>query len=336
LSTDIHSFNLDTTEYPSSDGQPMAENNEQLRLIFLIKNELDALFAGQDVAVEGDLLWYPVQYHPDISRAPDTMVIFGRPKRYRRSYMQWLENNVPPQVAFEILSPSNKPEEMLAKRNFYETYGVEEYYEYNPESLELRGWQRVNGLFQAIPQMNGWISPRLGIRFEIDDYGQLQLYRPNGQLFRSFVELENRLIAEQQRAEAETLRAKQERLRAEAEIYRAERERQRTLQAQQQTEQERQAKETALQQAEQERQAKETERLKAEQERQAKETALQQAVQERQAKEAEQARTLQAQEQIGAERQAKEAAEQRAEVERQRAEKLAAKLRKLNIDLDEP
>jgi Uma2 family endonuclease len=40
-------------------------------------------------------------------QAPDTMVVFGRPKGDRGSYKQWQEENIPPQVVFEFLSPSN-------------------------------------------------------------------------------------------------------------------------------------------------------------------------------------------------------------------------------------
>ncbi len=40
------------------------------------------------------------------------MVAFGRPKGERGSYQQWKENNIPPQVVFEILSPGNTQTEM--------------------------------------------------------------------------------------------------------------------------------------------------------------------------------------------------------------------------------
>jgi Uma2 family endonuclease len=231
-------------EYPDSDGQPMADNNEQLRLIFLIKNELDSIFdEANDVAVEGDLLWYPVQGNNQNRRAPDVMVIFGRPKGYRGSYRQWREDGIAPQVAFEIMSPSNNAAEMLAKRIWYETYGVEEYYEYDPDRFELRGWQRVNGAFQPIQPMHGWVSPRLGIRFEQATNGELRLFRPDGQLFRSFTEMADLLeverqhaLGEQQRAEQAQQRAEEERQRAEQTQQRAEEERQRAEQTQQRAE----------------------------------------------------------------------------------------------------
>jgi Uma2 family endonuclease len=69
--------------YPDSDGQPMADNTKQFRWIVLLKENLECLFADDlQVFVAGDLLWYPVEGHPDIRVAPDAMVVFGRPKGF--------------------------------------------------------------------------------------------------------------------------------------------------------------------------------------------------------------------------------------------------------------
>src|SRR5207249_1154067 len=121
-------------EYPDTDGQPMAENTVQYEWITTIKSNVDALFEKDPlVFVAGDLLWYPVEGHPEICQAPDVMVVFGRPKGHRRSYLQWLEGNVAPQVAFEIMSPSNRQTDVLRKFVFYRQHGVEEFYFYNPD-----------------------------------------------------------------------------------------------------------------------------------------------------------------------------------------------------------
>ena len=115
--------------YPDSDGKPMADNTEQYRWIVLIKENLEILFANNDnVLIAGDLLWYPVRSRLIAPTAPNVMVALGRPKQKRRSYRQWQEDNIPPQVVFEILSYSNDTKEMDRKLEFYDTYGVEEYY----------------------------------------------------------------------------------------------------------------------------------------------------------------------------------------------------------------
>ena len=127
-----------TIIYPESDGKLMADNTKQFRWITVIHGNLSWLFANNEmVFVAGDLLWYPVEGSPKITQAPDIMIAFGAPKGDRGSYKQWEENNIAPQVVFEILSPSNTKKEMLKKLLFYNNYGVEEYYIYDPDKNEL-------------------------------------------------------------------------------------------------------------------------------------------------------------------------------------------------------
>jgi Uma2 family endonuclease len=179
--------------YPDSDGQPMADNTLQFQWIVTLKENLELMYADTaDVFVAGDLLWYPVEGDNKTRVAPDAMVAFGRPKGYRGSYMQWKENNIPPQVVFEVLSPGNRRAEMNKKLLFYNRHGVEEYYEYDPYNAELVGLQRQNGELENIESLDGWISPRLNIRFEIQPE-TLVVYRPDGSRFLTFVELGQRL-----------------------------------------------------------------------------------------------------------------------------------------------
>lgn len=209
---------LNTSEviYPDSDGQPMANNTEQFRWILVIQQNLDWLFADNpDVFVAGDLFWYPIEGKNYIVNAPDVMVVFGRPKGKRGSYLQWQENNIAPQVVFEILSPSNSQTEMERKLIFYERYGVEEYYIYNPQNNQLRGWLRTEDGLDVISEMENWVSPRLGIKFDLSGE-ELQIYRPDGNKFSSYLEIsqlleqaETALAAERRKTQllAEKLRA---------------------------------------------------------------------------------------------------------------------------------
>jgi Uma2 family endonuclease len=201
--------------YPDSDGQPMADNTKQFELIVLIKKNLDLLFADDpNVFVAGDLLWYPVQGNNINRRAPDVMVVFGREKGDRGSYLQWQEDNISPQVVFEILSPGNRAKEMIAKYKFYQRYGVEEYYLYDPDTGELTGWLRSEDELQEIEQMVGWVSPRLGIRFELPN-DELQIFRSDGGQFLSYLELDKLRQQEFERAENAESRLLEERQRAE-------------------------------------------------------------------------------------------------------------------------
>jgi Uma2 family endonuclease len=191
----------ETIIYPDSDGEPMAENTEHFELIIWLVKNLELVFADQaQVFVIGDLLWYPVEGNNKLRQAPDAMVAFDRPKGYRGSYKQWEEDNIAPQVVFEILSPGNRLAEMIRKFDFYQRYGVEEYYVYNPRALELSGWIGGAGSLEEIPDLQNWISPRLGIRFEMTEAG-LQIYRPDQKPFISFLELDQERQAAETRAQ---------------------------------------------------------------------------------------------------------------------------------------
>ncbi len=214
--------------YPDSDGQPMADNTEQFNWIVRIKENLELLFAEvPDVFVAGDLLWYPLEGDNKTRIAPDVLVAFGRPKGRRGSYQQWQEDNLPPQVVFEILSPGNRQSEMAKKFAFYDRHGVEEYYLYDPDKLDLAGWLRSEGRLNVIEELGGWVSPRLSVRFELTG-DTLELYRPDGQRFFTYLELEQQRQQERQHAEQERQRAEQERQRAEQAETLLEQERQRS------------------------------------------------------------------------------------------------------------
>ncbi|TVQ61878.1 MAG: hypothetical protein EA366_02865 [Spirulina sp. DLM2.Bin59] len=187
--------------YPDCDGQPMADNARQFQWIVFLKENLERWFApNAQVFVAGDLLWYPVEGRPDLRVAPDVLVVFGRPKGHRGSYQQWREGNIAPQVVFEILSPGNRLQEMAKKQEFYNTYGVEEYYLYDPDENDLCGFIRVNGTLTAVDQIADWTSPCLGIRFALGE-DTLTLYRPDGEKFLTTLELEAQMEAQRQRAE---------------------------------------------------------------------------------------------------------------------------------------
>ena len=213
--------------YPDSDGEPMSDNTRQFRWIVTIKENLEILFASiLDVFVAGDLLWYPVQGNNKIRQAPDAMVVFGRPKGDRGSYRQWEEDNIPPQVAFEILSPGNRAGKMGEKLLFYQRYGIQEYYIYDPDRIELSGFVRNLDWFEPIAEMNGWVSPLLEIRFQLTE-NTLEIYRPDGRRFLTPVEMDRLREQEQEEKELAQSQAQQERQRAEEAIAQLEEERQR-------------------------------------------------------------------------------------------------------------
>jgi Uma2 family endonuclease len=222
------SIATETIIYPDSDGLPMANNTEHYKRITATKHGLDAVFADRDdVFVAADLFWYPVEGKPRTVLAPDVIVALGRPKGERKSYKQWEEANVAPQVVFEFLSDSNTPGEMARKAVFFERHGVQEYYIYDIERKDLSGlirFQEHDAELEPIPDMNDWTSPRLGIRFAMDS-GELELFKPDGTPFLTYDEyeqLENLLAAAETRAETAETRAETAETRAETAETRAE------------------------------------------------------------------------------------------------------------------
>ncbi|MEJ5277533.1 MAG: Uma2 family endonuclease, partial [Thermogemmata sp.] len=191
--------------YPESDGI-------QYRWIVTIKENLDYLYRNDpNVFVAADNFIYPVRGDPSIRQAPDISVVFGRPKGDRPSYKVGEEDNIFPQVIFEIWSPSNREGDMARKRAVYRRYGAEEYYVYDPETQTLEIWlQNTSSDFREVMEPRSFISPRLGIRFELTPGEELRLSHPDGQPFLSVAELwhlrEQLALAceaEKQRAEAE-------------------------------------------------------------------------------------------------------------------------------------
>jgi Uma2 family endonuclease len=178
-----------TIVYPESDGEPFADNTLQFEYIATIQGNLDSMFRDDpNIFVAGPLLWYPVEGHPETRIAPDVLVAFGRPKGHRGSYRQWEEGSAAPQVVFETLSSRNSPIELTDKFDFYQHYGVEEYYLFDPDRGELRGYLRQGERLCGIAVMQGHVSSRLGVRFELVN-GKLRLYDTKGRRFRTYVEL---------------------------------------------------------------------------------------------------------------------------------------------------
>jgi Uma2 family endonuclease len=199
-------FGPPNVNYPGHDGRPMADNTIQFDWIARIKGGLDVVFQDDpDVFVAGNLMWYPVEGLNRRRLAPDTMVIFGRPKGQRTSYVQHEEGGIPPQVVFEILSPSNRKRAMDYKRRVYEKYGVEEYYVYNPYKIQLEVWLKEGDAFRLIPEASGWVSPRLGIRFELAE--DMTIFAPDGRPFLDYAEVARQRDEERLRADEERLRA---------------------------------------------------------------------------------------------------------------------------------
>jgi|LakMenEpi03Aug12_release.lakeMendotaPanAssembly.Ray.scaffolds.fasta_scaffold335515_2 Uma2 family endonuclease len=189
------------------------ESTRRLRWIVTLQGGLDSLFRNRrDVLVAGSVPWFLTPESRD-SATPDLFVAMGVARGERTAYRQWEESNIVPQVVFDIIAPGTSMVSATRRLKFYERAGVEEYYMYDPDAGEVIGWVH-NGIgFDEVPAIEGWTSPRLNIIFGMED-GELFLSLPNGERFRSYVELAEVAERDHERAQQEHERAEQERARA--------------------------------------------------------------------------------------------------------------------------
>ena len=164
-------------EYPSGDGEPMAEDDWQLRAILDAFGVLDHYFRDRpDVYVSGDLFIYYEEGNTKARVAPDVFVAFGVPKHNRQVYKLWEEGPVPAFV-MEVASRGTWREDDGRKAELYEWLGVKEYWQYDPTGdylgLRLKGRRLVAGRYEPQPvveSLDGTVflrSETLGLDFRV-------------------------------------------------------------------------------------------------------------------------------------------------------------------------
>ena len=214
--------------YPSDDGKRLAENGVQYRWIETLHGGVDAAFRDRpDVFVAADNLIYPVEGRPKIRRAPDVYVAFGVPKGDRGSFLVW-EEGVFPQVVIEVRSPGNRAAEMANKLAFYDEYGADEYYDINPQTPphRLRVYQRSGRRLAEVSHGGRFVSPRLGVRFEMAG-PELLVYAPDGSRFLSRAEIVRRMEEDRRQSEADRRQSEADRRQSEADRRQSEADRRR-------------------------------------------------------------------------------------------------------------
>jgi Uma2 family endonuclease len=165
-------------EYPTSDGQPMAETLEHQQVMIDLIEGLRQRYAGVPGAwVAGNFFLCYERGNPRAHVAPDVMVAKGLDQRFRPNYLLWEEK--PPSLIVEVTSRSTRREDLGKKKSLYERFGTEEYVLYDPldEYLKprLQGHRLERGRFQPIPlEADGSLRSRTtGLTF-----------RPEGQRMR--------------------------------------------------------------------------------------------------------------------------------------------------------
>jgi Uma2 family endonuclease len=113
-------------EYPTSDGQPMAETPEhQQVMIDLIEGLRSRYRAAPDVWVAGNFFLCYEEGNPNAHVSPDVMVAKGvKKEKERPNYLLWEEK--PPSLVVEVTSKSTQREDQGKKKTLYARLGVEE------------------------------------------------------------------------------------------------------------------------------------------------------------------------------------------------------------------
>ena len=130
-------------EYPSSDGQPMAETPVHRDCIIDTIGGLRECFDGRpDVYVSGDMFVYYEEGNPRASVVPDVFVVVGAVKDelreggWRDTYKLW-EEPKGPDFVLEVTSRSTRRDDQVRKRALYGRLGVSEYFLFDPKGEYL-------------------------------------------------------------------------------------------------------------------------------------------------------------------------------------------------------
>jgi Uma2 family endonuclease len=220
MNTAISDLIDDGVYYPDSDSLPMADSETNLLLMHLLAGALRHRYSGEDTYVASDLFWYPVKGKPKTVVAPDVMVAFGRPGGRRRSYRQWREGDVAPQLVIEVISPKITHAEMINKRVCYERHGVEEYIELDPAQHRIEVWRRVGT--RLVLQHDERRSRLIDVSFEPEG-DEIAAFWADGSRLLSYEEYATLALAELARANEAVARADEAEARAAADSERVER-----------------------------------------------------------------------------------------------------------------
>ncbi len=150
------SMGSEEMHYPSSDGQPLADNGWQLTAIVDAISVLRVRFMDRrDVFVFGDMLIYYAQGDPGKSVAPDVCVAFGVPKDERMVFKLW-EEGTAPDFVLEVASRTTWLDDRDRKRALYEELGIAEYWRFDPRGEffqpSLQGMSLEEGQFRPLPE----------------------------------------------------------------------------------------------------------------------------------------------------------------------------------------
>jgi Uma2 family endonuclease len=198
--------------------EPPLETELHLRQIMLLIQCLELWWQNrQDFYACGNLTVYysPRQRKSELFRGPDFFVVLGTERKPRRSWVVWQEDGKYPNVIVEILSSKTaKTDRGLKKQIYQDTFRTPDYFWFDPESLEFKGFHLLDGCYEELqPNVDGWLwSQQLELYLGVRE-SKLRFFTPERQLIPTPEELaqqerQQKEQAEQQVAEMESLLAR--------------------------------------------------------------------------------------------------------------------------------
>ncbi|HKI19302.1 MAG TPA: Uma2 family endonuclease [Isosphaeraceae bacterium] len=165
---------LTEIEYPSSDGEPMAETPVHRDVMIDLIVILKAFYAADpDVYVSGNMMMYYVEGNADKSVSPDVFVTIGIPKLPEREiYQIWREGKAP-DLVIEVTSSSTARVDQRRKFALYrDVLKVREYVMFDPREKTLAGaslcvYRLIDDQYELIPMVDGRVASEvLGLHLE--------------------------------------------------------------------------------------------------------------------------------------------------------------------------
>ena len=184
-----------------------------------MQSALETWLEDDETLVASQMFIYYEPGNPRVSVSPDVYVIPNVGSDLRRSYFLWLEHEVPA-FAMEVTSPSTHRRDREFKRDLYESWGVLEYWQYDPYGIYLtpllQGHRLVDGRYQPIPVE---VAPDGSLCIGYSEFLKLEL-RARREWFRFRDPMTGRLISNRQESEREWRVAEHRRLEAESALDR--------------------------------------------------------------------------------------------------------------------
>ncbi len=210
-------------EYPTGDGQPMAETPLHRDNMIAMLDVLRTRFAPDPmIYISANMFLYYVPGRKRRHVSPDVFLVRGVPNKDRDAYFMWDEGKGP-DIVFEYTSKSTRNEDLVGKYNLYQdVLKVSEYFLFDPKqeylTPSLQGFRLRSGRYVPIEPVEGRLpSEVLGLHLEREG-AFLRLYDPaTGQRLLTSWESLSVTEAALRQAEAEKRQAEAEKRQAEAE-----------------------------------------------------------------------------------------------------------------------